>query len=151
MQKLQGFYWICGYDSYDPLSKAPLCPLPEGVRRITMKEERALSGSTSLIAADGTYDNDEQLHKESACSGLGDVRVVTVKEERETPQDCVLARADDTLVTLWSFACFAFESILILLSYLILFIRSSCHSCSDSLSENVLVHNRWSSSSEAKI
>ncbi|XP_017928670.1 zinc finger protein 692-like isoform X3 [Manacus vitellinus] len=112
------------YDSYDPLSKAPLCPLPEGVRRITVKEERALSGSTSLIAADGTYDNAEQLHKESACSGLGDVRVVTVKEERETPQDCVLARADDT---------------------------SSCHSCSDSLSENVLVHSRWSSSSEAKI
>ncbi|XP_032562257.1 forkhead box protein K2 isoform X1 [Chiroxiphia lanceolata] len=84
------------YDSYDLLSKAPLCPLPEGVRRITVKEERALSGSTSLIAADGTYDNDEQLPKESACSGLGDVRVVTVKEEQETPQDCVLARADDT-------------------------------------------------------
>ncbi|NWI79016.1 ZN692 protein, partial [Dryoscopus gambensis] len=80
------------YDSYDSLSKALLCPISEGVSRITLKEERALSASTSLIAADGTYDNDDQLPKESACSGFGDVRIVTVKEE----QDCTLARTDDT-------------------------------------------------------
>ncbi|NXG16476.1 ZN692 protein, partial [Grallaria varia] len=84
------------YDSYDPLSKAPLCALPEGVRRIIVKEERALSGSTSLIAADGTYDNDDHLPKESAFSGLGDGGAVTVKEEQEMPQDCVLAETDDT-------------------------------------------------------
>lgn len=47
-------YLLSRYDSYDPLSKAPVCSLPEGVKRITVKEERALSGSTSLIAADGT-------------------------------------------------------------------------------------------------
>ncbi|NXS23922.1 ZN692 protein, partial [Mystacornis crossleyi] len=80
------------YDSYDPLSKVPLCPLSEGVRRITLKEEKTLSASTSLIAADRTYDNDDQLPKESSCSGFGDVRIVTVKEER----DCTLARTDDT-------------------------------------------------------
>ncbi|NWT59776.1 ZN692 protein, partial [Erythrocercus mccallii] len=84
------------YDSYDPLSKAPLCPLSEGVRRITGKEERALSASTPLIAADGTYDNHDQLPKESACSGFGDVRIVTVKEEQEMPGDCTLTRTDDT-------------------------------------------------------
>ncbi|NXP27379.1 ZN692 protein, partial [Scytalopus superciliaris] len=82
------------YESYDPLSKALLFPLPEGVRRIPVKEERALSGSTSLIAADGTYDTDDQLPKESACCGLRDVGVVTVKEEQEVPQDCVLAETD---------------------------------------------------------
>ncbi|NXA06107.1 ZN692 protein, partial [Sapayoa aenigma] len=95
------------YDKYHLLSKAPLCPLPEGVRRITVKEERTLSGSTSLIAADGTvsmdnlggicgYDNDDQLPKESAGSGLGDVRILTVKEEQEKPRGCVLAETDDT-------------------------------------------------------
>ncbi|KAM6376743.1 uncharacterized protein J5M81_011875 isoform 2-T3 [Pluvialis apricaria] len=84
------------YDSYDPLSKAPICSLPEGVRRITVKEERVLSGSTSLIAADGTYDNDDQLSKESACSELGDVRIVTVKEEREVPHGCLSTETDDT-------------------------------------------------------
>ncbi|NWW13526.1 ZN692 protein, partial [Oreocharis arfaki] len=87
------------YDSYDLLSKALLCPLSEGVRRITVKEERALTASTSLIAADGAlvlYNNDDQLPKESACSGFGDVRVVTVKEEREMLRDCTLARTDDT-------------------------------------------------------
>ncbi|NXY58876.1 ZN692 protein, partial [Callaeas wilsoni] len=84
------------YDSYDLLSKAPLCPLSEGVRRITGKEERAFSASTPLIAADGTYDNDDQLPKESACSGFGDVRFVTVKEEREMLRDCTLTRTDDT-------------------------------------------------------
>ncbi|NXQ10291.1 ZN692 protein, partial [Peucedramus taeniatus] len=90
------------YDSYDPLSKALLCPLSEGVRRITGKEERALSASTPLIAADVNilgcicrYD-DDQLSKESACSGFGDVRIVTVKEEREMPGDCTLTRTDDT-------------------------------------------------------
>ncbi|NXK93860.1 ZN692 protein, partial [Formicarius rufipectus] len=83
------------YDSCDPLSKAPLCPLHRSVRRITVKEERALSGSTSLIAADGTYDNAEQLPKESACFGLGDVGVVAVKEEQEMPRDCALAETDD--------------------------------------------------------
>ncbi|NWW64240.1 ZN692 protein, partial [Ifrita kowaldi] len=84
------------YDSYNPLSKAILCPLSEGARRITVKEARALSASTSLIAADGTYDSDDQLPKESACSGFGDVRIVTVKEEQEMPQDCTLTRTDDT-------------------------------------------------------
>ncbi|NXO79286.1 ZN692 protein, partial [Sitta europaea] len=84
------------YDSCDPLSKAPLCPLSEGVRRITGKEERALSASTPLIAADGTYDTDEQLPKEPACSGLEGVRIVTVKEEPERPGDCTLTRTDDT-------------------------------------------------------
>ncbi|NWX64463.1 ZN692 protein, partial [Promerops cafer] len=83
------------YDSYDLLSKALLCPLPEGVRRIIGKEERALSASTPLIAADGMYDNDDQLPKESACSGFGDVRIVTVKEEQEMPGDCTLTRTDD--------------------------------------------------------
>ncbi|NXP64142.1 ZN692 protein, partial [Chloropsis cyanopogon] len=42
------------YDSYDPLPKALLCPLSEGVRRLAGKEERALSASTPLTAADGT-------------------------------------------------------------------------------------------------
>ncbi|NWR82492.1 ZN692 protein, partial [Furnarius figulus] len=84
------------YDSYDPLSKALLCPLPEGVRRITVKEQRVLPGSTSLIAADGMYDNDDQLPKESACPGLGAVGVVAVKEEQEMPQGCMLAETDDT-------------------------------------------------------
>ncbi|NWI51506.1 ZN692 protein, partial [Calyptomena viridis] len=84
------------YDNYHPLSKAPLCPLPEGVRRISVEEERAFPGSTSLIAADGTYDNDEQLPKESAGSGLGDVGIVTVKGERESLRDCVLADTEDT-------------------------------------------------------
>ncbi|KAM9281075.1 uncharacterized protein RDI95_007230 [Morus bassanus] len=84
------------YDSYDLLSKAPICSLPEGVRRITVKEERALPDNTSLIAADGTYDNDDQLSKESACSELGGVRIVTVKEEREMPRDCLSTEADDT-------------------------------------------------------
>ncbi|NWV07752.1 ZN692 protein, partial [Ptilonorhynchus violaceus] len=84
------------YDSYDPLSKASLCPLSEGVRRITVKEERALPENTSLIAADGTYDSDDQLPKESAGSGFGDVRIVTVKEEREVPQECALTKTDDT-------------------------------------------------------
>ncbi|NXN43298.1 ZN692 protein, partial [Rhinoptilus africanus] len=83
------------YDSYDPLSKAPIRSLPEGVRRITVKEERVLSGS-ALIAADGTYDNDDQLSKESACSALGDVRIVTVKEERETLHGCLSTETDDT-------------------------------------------------------
>ncbi|NXU65592.1 ZN692 protein, partial [Horornis vulcanius] len=84
------------YDSYDPLSKALLCPLSESVRRIPGKEERALSASTPLIAADGTYDNHDQLPKESACSGFGDVRIVTVKEEQEMPGDCMMTRTDDT-------------------------------------------------------
>ncbi|NWH34582.1 ZN692 protein, partial [Chloropsis hardwickii] len=83
------------YDSYDPLSKTLLCALSEGVRRITGKEERALSASTPLIAAEGTYDN-EQLPKESACSGFGDGRIVTVKEEREMLGACTLTRTDDT-------------------------------------------------------
>ncbi|NXJ88378.1 ZN692 protein, partial [Corythaixoides concolor] len=83
------------YDSCDPLSKAPICSLPESARRITVKEEQALSDSTSLIAADGTYD-DDQLSKESACSRLGDVRIVTVKNEREMPCDCLSTETDDT-------------------------------------------------------
>ncbi|KFU83629.1 Zinc finger protein 692, partial [Chaetura pelagica] len=77
------------YDSYNPLSKTLVCPLPEGVRRMTVKEERGLSGTISLIAADGTYDNDDQLSKESPCSELEDVRLVAVKEERERPHDCL--------------------------------------------------------------
>ncbi|NWI96156.1 ZN692 protein, partial [Pitta sordida] len=84
------------YDSCHLLSKAPLCPFPEDVRRIPVKEERALPGTLSLIAADGTYDNDDQLPKESAASALGDVRAVTMKEEQESPWDCVLAQTDDT-------------------------------------------------------
>ncbi|NXC00329.1 ZN692 protein, partial [Orthonyx spaldingii] len=84
------------YDSCDPLSKAALCPLSEGVSRIAAKEERALSASTSLIAADGTYDNDDQLPKESAFSGFGGVRIVTVKEEQEVLWDSTLTRTDDT-------------------------------------------------------
>ncbi|NXR97678.1 ZN692 protein, partial [Oxylabes madagascariensis] len=83
------------YDSYNLLSKAPLCLHSEGVRRIAGKEEGALSPSTPLIAADGTYDNHDQLPKESACSGFGDVRFVTVKEEQEMPGDCTLTRTDD--------------------------------------------------------
>lgn len=47
-------YFLSRYDSYNPWSKATLCPLSEDVRRITVKEARALSASTSLIAADGT-------------------------------------------------------------------------------------------------
>ncbi|NXI00729.1 ZN692 protein, partial [Pachycephala philippinensis] len=84
------------YESYNLLSKAPLCPLSEGVRRITVKEQRALSASTSLIAADGTYDNDVQLPKESACSGFRDLRTVTLKEEEEMLRDCTVAWTDDT-------------------------------------------------------
>ncbi|NXE51359.1 ZN692 protein, partial [Casuarius casuarius] len=84
------------YDSCDPLAKAPVCSLPEGVRRITVKEERSLSDNPSLIAADGTYDNDDRLSKESACSGPEDVRIVTVKEEREILHDCLSAETDDT-------------------------------------------------------
>ncbi|XP_075626713.1 uncharacterized protein LOC142604386 isoform X2 [Balearica regulorum gibbericeps] len=87
------------YDSYNPLSKAPICSLPEGVGRIAVKEERALSGSTSLIAADGTYDNDDQLSKESACSELGDVKIVTVKEETELRCDCLATETDDTVIS----------------------------------------------------
>ncbi|NXW40227.1 ZN692 protein, partial [Nyctiprogne leucopyga] len=81
------------YDSCDPLSKAPIS---EAVRRITVKEEGALSRSASLIAADGTYDDNDQLSKESACSELGDVRIVTVKEEREMPRDYLSTETDDT-------------------------------------------------------
>ncbi|NWW91900.1 ZN692 protein, partial [Rhynochetos jubatus] len=84
------------YDSYDPLPKAPVHSLPEAARRITVKEERALSGTTSLIAADGTYDSDDHLSKASACSGIGDVSIMTVKEEREMPHDCSSAETDDT-------------------------------------------------------
>ncbi|KFO74724.1 Zinc finger protein 692, partial [Cuculus canorus] len=84
------------YDSCDPLSKAPICSFPEGVRRVTVKEERALSGSTSLIAADGTYGHGEQLTEGSACSDFGDVRIVIVKEEKEMLQDCLSAETDDT-------------------------------------------------------
>ncbi|NXV78548.1 ZN692 protein, partial [Atlantisia rogersi] len=84
------------YDSYDPLSKAPICSLPEGVGRRAVKEERALSGGTSLIAADGTYDNHDQFSKESACPELGDVKTVTVKGERETRPACLSAETDDT-------------------------------------------------------
>ncbi|NXO27049.1 ZN692 protein, partial [Cisticola juncidis] len=80
------------YDSCDPLPKAPLCPLSEGVGRVTGKEERTLPASTPLIAADGTYDNHDQLPKES---GFGDVRIVAVKEEQELPRDCTLTRTDD--------------------------------------------------------
>ncbi|KAM6344801.1 uncharacterized protein FN964_010364 isoform 3-T9 [Alca torda] len=87
------------YDSCDPLPKAPIRSLPEGVRRITVKEERVLSGSTSLITADGTYDNDDQLSKESACSALGDVRIVTVKEERDMLHDCLSTETDDTVIS----------------------------------------------------
>lgn len=47
-------YFLSRYDSYGPLSGAPVCSLPEGVRRITVKEESTVLGSTSLIAADGT-------------------------------------------------------------------------------------------------
>ncbi|KFO83521.1 Zinc finger protein 692, partial [Buceros rhinoceros silvestris] len=83
------------YDSYGPFSKAPICSLPEGVRRITVKEERALLGSTSLIAADGTYDNGDQLCKDPSCSERGDGRIITVKEEREVPHDCVSTETDD--------------------------------------------------------
>nr|XP_009937981.1 PREDICTED: forkhead box protein K2 [Opisthocomus hoazin] len=84
------------YDSCDPVSQAPVRSLPEGVRRITVREERALAGSTSLIAANGTYDTGDQLSKESACPELGDVRIVTVKEEREMPHDCLLTDTDET-------------------------------------------------------
>ncbi|NXH35413.1 ZN692 protein, partial [Myiagra hebetior] len=84
------------YDSCNLLPKATLCPLSEDVRRITVKEARALSASTSLIAADGMYDNDDQLPKESACSGFEDVGIVTVKEEQELLQDCTLTRTDNT-------------------------------------------------------
>ncbi|NXK20366.1 ZN692 protein, partial [Arenaria interpres] len=84
------------YESYDPLPKAPICSFPEGARRITVNGERGLSGGTSLIAADGTYDNDDRLSKESACSDLGDVRIVTVKEEREMPRGCLSTETDDT-------------------------------------------------------
>lgn len=42
------------YDSYDPLLKAPICSLPGGVRRKCVRDEKVLSDSTSLIAADGT-------------------------------------------------------------------------------------------------
>ncbi|XP_048180003.1 uncharacterized protein LOC125335985 [Corvus hawaiiensis] len=87
------------YDSYNPLSKATLCPLSEGVRRITVKEARVLSASTSLITADGTYDSGDQLLKESACSGFGDVRIVTVKEEEEMLPDCMLTRTADIRVS----------------------------------------------------
>lgn len=89
------------YDSYDPLSKASVCSLPEAVRRITVKGERELPNlpdDTSLIAADGTYD-DDQLPKESTCSGPEDVRIITVKEERDLSND-FSAETDDTLVTL---------------------------------------------------
>ncbi|NWW17722.1 ZN692 protein, partial [Falcunculus frontatus] len=86
------------YDSYDS-SKASLCPLSEGVRRITVKEEKKVLPDNALIAADGMYD-DDQLPKESACSGFGDVRIVTIKEEREMLRDCMLARTDDMLVIL---------------------------------------------------
>ncbi|NWY56967.1 ZN692 protein, partial [Chionis minor] len=84
------------YDSYDPLAKAPIRSLPVDARRIAVKEERVLSGSTSLIAADGTYDDDDQLFKKSACAELGDVRIVTVKEEREVPRGCLSTETDDT-------------------------------------------------------
>ncbi|KAK2528583.1 hypothetical protein Q9233_007554, partial [Columba guinea] len=87
------------YDSCEPLSKAAIGSHPESVRRINVREERALSGSTSLIAADGTYDNDDQLSKESACSELGDVRIVTVKEEREMLHDCLSTGTDDTVTS----------------------------------------------------
>lgn len=99
------------------------------------------------------YDNDGQLSKEPDRSELGDVRIVAVKEEREMPHDCLSTGTDDTLVILWFFACFAFENILhwFLLSLLILFIRNLRHSCSASLSKNILVRNGWFSPSEAGI
>ncbi|NXK84200.1 ZN692 protein, partial [Amazona guildingii] len=84
------------YDSRDPLSKAPVCSLSQRMRRISVKEEKALPGSASLIAADGMCDNDDQLSEKSACSGLGDVRIVTVKEEGEMLLDCSSTEADDT-------------------------------------------------------
>eukprot|EP00076_Gallus_gallus_P027454 XP_015150750.1 uncharacterized protein FOXK2 [Gallus gallus] len=84
------------YDSYDPLTKAPICSLPGGVRRISVKEERALSGSACLIAADGTYDDGDRLSEEAACSEYGDYRIVTVKEERETPPHCSSVKTDNT-------------------------------------------------------
>ncbi|XP_032055453.1 forkhead box protein K2 [Aythya fuligula] len=84
------------YDSYDPLLKAPICSLPGGVRRKCLRDEKVLSSSTSLIAADGTYDNDDQLSKESACSEPGDLRIITVKDEREMPHDCLSTEMDDT-------------------------------------------------------
>ncbi|XP_068511361.1 uncharacterized protein [Anas acuta] len=86
------------YDSYDPLLKAPICSLPGGVRRKCVRDEKVLSDSTSLIAADGTYDNDDQLSKESACSEPGDLRIITVKDEREMPHDCLSTEMDDTAV-----------------------------------------------------
>lgn len=46
--------FLSRFDTYNLLSKGLLCPLSEGVRRITRKEERVLSASTPLIAADGT-------------------------------------------------------------------------------------------------
>ncbi|NWH77311.1 ZN692 protein, partial [Piaya cayana] len=84
------------YDSCDPLSKARVRSLSEGVRRITVKEERALSGSTSLIAADGIYGPNERLTKGSACCDFEDVKNLTVKEEKEMPQDCLSTEIDDT-------------------------------------------------------
>ncbi|NXP55471.1 ZN692 protein, partial [Heliornis fulica] len=84
------------YDNYDPLSKAPICSLPQDVGRMAVKGGTALSGSTSLIAADGTYDNDDQFSKESACSELGHVKIVTVKEEREMQHNCLSTETDDT-------------------------------------------------------
>ncbi|NXP81875.1 ZN692 protein, partial [Ramphastos sulfuratus] len=84
------------YDSCNPLSKAPIRALSEDVRRITVKEERVLSDSTSLITADGTYGSDDQLPDESACSELRHVSAVTVKEEREMPHDCLSTQGDDT-------------------------------------------------------
>ncbi|NXX45004.1 ZN692 protein, partial [Tricholaema leucomelas] len=84
------------YDSCNPLSKAPIHALSEDGRRITVKEERVLSDSTSLIAADGTYGSDDQLPDESTCSALGDVSTVTVKDEREMPHDCLSTQEDDT-------------------------------------------------------
>ncbi|NXD62346.1 ZN692 protein, partial [Eolophus roseicapillus] len=83
------------YDSCEPLSKGPICSLSQDMRRITVKEEKPLPCSTSLIAADG-MDDDDQLSEESACSGLGDVRIVTVKEEGEMLPDCSSAETDDT-------------------------------------------------------
>ncbi|XP_061311588.1 forkhead box protein K2 isoform X1 [Pezoporus flaviventris] len=85
------------YDSRDPLSKAPVRSLSQGMRRITVKEAAALPGSASLIAADRMYDNDDQLSEESACSGLEDVRIVTVKEEGEMLLDCSSIEKDDTM------------------------------------------------------
>ncbi|KFV65392.1 Zinc finger protein 692, partial [Dryobates pubescens] len=84
------------YDSYNPLLKAPIHALPEGVRRITVKEEQALSDSTSLIAADGTCGSNDQLPEESTCFELRNARTVSVKEEREMPHDCLSTQTDDT-------------------------------------------------------